>query len=74
MLMAISLEKFTAKLDLLSDIYVLGMLGRVIRGGKSDSIHQCVKANNRYMKDYDKNKVSSYLKYWNVNTQYRWIM
>ena len=26
-----------------------------------------VKVNNKYMKDYDKNKESSYLKYWDVN-------
>ena len=26
------------------------------------------------MKDYDKNKGSSYLKYWNVNNQYRLAM
>ena len=32
------------------------------------------KANNKYMKDYDKNKESLYLQYWDVNTLYDWVM
>ena len=33
-----------------------------------------VKANSKYMKDYDKNKESSYLNYWDVNNLDRWAM
>ena len=29
--------------------------------------HIHIKANNKYMKDYHKNKESSHIKYWNVN-------
>ena len=41
-----------------------------IRRGICHTIHQYVKANNKYMKDYDKIKESSYLKYWIANNIY----
>ena len=34
-----------------------------IRGGIYHAIHWYAKANNKYIKNYDKNKESSYLKY-----------
>ena len=37
-----------------------------IRGGICHAIHKYAKAN----KDYDKNKESSYLKYWDVKNLY----
>ena len=50
------------------------MVENGIRGEICDSIYRYAKANNKYMKDYDKNKESSYLHYWYVNNLYRWAM
>ena len=30
--------------------------------------------NNNYLNDYDKNKESPYIQYWNVNNTYGWEM
>ena len=53
---------------------MLLMVEKGIRGGICYAIHQYAKANNKYMKDYDKIKESPYLKYWDVNNLYGWAM
>ena len=53
---------------------MLIMVGKGIRGGIFHSIYQYAKANNKYMKDYDKNKELSRLQYWDVNNLYGWAM
>ena len=42
---------------------MLLMVEKGIKGVICHSIYQNGKANNKYMKDYDKNKESSYLQY-----------
>ena len=42
--------------------------------GKCHFICQYTKANNKYMKDYDKMKESSYIQYLDVNKLYGWAM
>ena len=53
---------------------MLLMVEKGIRGGICHTIHRYTKANEKYLKDYDKNKESSHLKYWDVNNLYRWAM
>ena len=51
---------------------MLLMVEKSIRGGICHSIYYWyAKANNKYMKDVDKNKELSYLQYWDVNRLYR---
>ena len=54
-----TLEKTKVRLDLLTDIDMLLMVKKGIRGGICHAIHRYAKAHNKYMKDFDKNKESS---------------
>ena len=47
---------------------------KCIRGGICNAVHCYEKTNNKYMKDYYKNRESSYLNYWDVNNLYGWAM
>ena len=62
-----ALKKTKINLELLSNIDMLLMVEIGIRRGICHAIQRYAKANNKHMKDYDKNKESSYLKYWEVN-------
>ena len=46
------------------------MAEKEIKGGICHAIHQYAKSNNKYVKEYDKNKESAYFKYWHLNNLY----
>ena len=50
------------------------MVEIVIRGGTCHAIYRYPKANSKCMKDYDKDKESPCLQYWDVNNLYGWAM
>ena len=46
------------------------MIEEGIRGGICHAVHRYAKANNKYMKNYDKSKESSYIQYLDANNLY----
>ena len=68
--MASMFEKKEVELELLTDYDLLLMIEEGIRGGICHAVHRYAKANNRYMKDYNESKESSYIQYLDTNNLY----
>ena len=67
-------EKRNVKLELLTDYDILLMVKEGIRGGICHTIQRHAKGKNKYMKNYNKNKESSYIQYLDANNLYGWAM
>ena len=67
-------KKVNVKLELLTDYDMLLLVEEGIRGGICHAIHRHAKANNKCMKNYDKNKESSYIQYLDAKNLYVWAM
>ena len=64
------LKKTNVELELLTDYDMLLMVEEGIKGGICHAVQRYAHANNKYMKDYDKKKKSSYIQYLDANNLY----
>ena len=68
------LKKAEVKLELLTDYEMILMIEKEIRGGICQATHRYAKANNKYLKNQDKNIESSCIEYLDANNLYGWVM
>ena len=62
------------KIELLVDEDMLLMFEEGTRGSICQSMNRHTTANNKYMKEHDENKPSTFLEYYDVNNLYGWVM
>ena len=68
------LKRAEVKLELLTDADMLLMVEKGIRGRICHAVYRYAKANNKYMKNYNKYKEKSFLQYLDANNLYGWAM
>ena len=71
-----SLKKTVVKLELITDYDMILMTEKGIRGGIClyQATHRYAKANNKYMKNYNKSIESSYTEYLDADSLYGWAI
>ena len=68
------LKKTNIELELSTNYDMLLMVEERMRGGICHSIHRYAKANNKYVKNYNKDEELSYIQYLDANNLYGWAM
>ena len=68
------LKKTQVKLELLADMNMLLMFEQEIRGGLCQSVLRYATANNKYMSNYCKKQISTFLQYLYANNLYGYAM
>ena len=68
------LKKTGVELELITNYDMILMIEKGIRGGICQATYRDAKANNKYMKNYDKNIESSYREYLDANNLYGLVM
>ena len=68
------LKKTEVKLELLTDVDMLLMVEKGIKGGICHAMRRYTKANNNYMKDYNKDEEESFIESLDANNLYGWAI
>ena len=68
------LKETKQELQLLTDYDMLMMSEQGIRGGMTHISKRYAEANNKYMKDFDETKPSTFIQYLDANNLYGWAM
>ena len=68
------LKKTEVEVELITDTDILLMVEKGIREGICHAILRYAKANNKYMKDYNKDEEESFLQYSDANNLYGFVM